>query len=124
SFRAKLASWDPARLLDTIVPLGRMIYGRRDALADLVSRDIPALVMTGTDDYPRPVHEGRRMAHALGCDFVALPGAGHMSTLPAPDLVTTQLLTLLEDAFDDEDEVSASPPPRMNEPVTFVAVSP
>jgi pimeloyl-ACP methyl ester carboxylesterase len=124
SFRARLAEWDRARLLDTIVPLGRMIYSRRDMLANLVSRDIPALVLTGTEDYPRPVHEGRRMAHALGCNFVALPGAGHMSTLEAPDLVTAQLMTLLADAFDDEDEAWAGPLRRIDEPVTFVAVSP
>jgi pimeloyl-ACP methyl ester carboxylesterase len=98
-FRMKLANWDSARLLDTIVPLGRMIFGRRDALARLVHHDIPALVITGTDDHPRPVHEGRRMAHALGCGFVALPGVGHMATLEALDTVNNHLMAFLESAL-------------------------
>jgi pimeloyl-ACP methyl ester carboxylesterase len=96
-FRAKLAGWNHDRVRDTIVPLGRMIFGRRDALADLVHLNIPALVMTGTDDTPRPVHEGRRMAHALGCQFVELPGVGHMSTLEAPDMVNERLLAFLDE---------------------------
>jgi pimeloyl-ACP methyl ester carboxylesterase len=97
-FRARLAGWDRDRLLDTIVPLGRMIFGRRDALTDLVRLAIPTLVMTGTDDTPRPVHEGRRMAHALGCAFVELPDVGHMCTLEAPDAVNERLLAFLADA--------------------------
>ena len=97
-FRAKLAGWNHDRLLDTIVPLGRMIFGRRDALTDLVHLDIPALVMTGTDDTARPVPEGRRMAHALGCPFFELPGVGHMSTLEAPDAVNERLLAFLDEA--------------------------
>jgi pimeloyl-ACP methyl ester carboxylesterase len=94
-FRARLVGLNQDRLLDTIVPLGRMIFGRRDALTDLVHLNVPALVMTGTDDIPRPVHEGRRMAHALGCPFVELAGAGHMATLEAPDAVNEHLLAFL-----------------------------
>jgi pimeloyl-ACP methyl ester carboxylesterase len=97
-FRAKLAGWNRDRLLDTIVPLGRMIFGRRDTLTDLVRHTIPTLVMTGTDDTARPVHEGRRMAHALGCEFVELPDVGHMSTLDAPDAVNERLLAFLAKA--------------------------
>jgi len=97
-FRAKLAGWDRDRLLNTIVPLGRMIFGRRDALTDLVRLTIPTLVMTGTDDTPRPVHEGRRMAHALGCAFVELQDVGHMSPLEAPDAVNERLLAFLAEA--------------------------
>ena len=130
SFRTKLANWDRARLLNTIVPLGRMIYGRRDALTELVSHDIPALVMTGTDDYPRPVHEGRRMAHALGCRFVALPGVGHMSTIEAPDTVNAHFLEFLEAAFRNQDQSAPAPVPRptrrqvrMSSLVTSVALS-
>jgi pimeloyl-ACP methyl ester carboxylesterase len=98
ALRTRLAGWDRARLLDTIVPLGRMIFGRRDALTELVSKNIPAQVITGADDYPRPVHEGRRMAHALGCGFVELPAVGHMSTIEAPALVNAHLLAFLDDA--------------------------
>jgi pimeloyl-ACP methyl ester carboxylesterase len=95
-FRMRLAQWDPARLLDSIVPLGRMFLARREALTRLVRHDIPALVLTGADDQHRPVHEGRRMAHALGCGFAALPGVGHMATIEAPDLVNDHLLAFLD----------------------------
>ena len=129
-FRIKLANWDRTRLLDTIVPLGRMIFGRSDALTELVSHDIPALVMTGTDDYPRPVHEGRRMAHALGCRFVALPGVGHMSTIEAPETINALFLEFLEKAFCDQDRSADAPASRptrrrarMSSLITSVALS-
>ena len=34
-FRARLKEWDADRLVDAVVPLGRLVFGRRDALADL-----------------------------------------------------------------------------------------
>jgi pimeloyl-ACP methyl ester carboxylesterase len=98
-FRAKLETWGRDRLRDTVVPLGRMLFGRRDALPDLVSLPIPALVMTGTADVARPVYEGRRMAHALGCRFVELPGAGHLPTLDAGEAVTAHLMEFLDTAL-------------------------
>jgi pimeloyl-ACP methyl ester carboxylesterase len=109
-FRAKLAGWDRDRLLDTIVPLGRMIFGRRDTLSDLVRLNIPTLVMTGTNDTPRPIHEGRRMAHALGCEFVELQDVGHMSMLEAPDAVNEHLFAFLAKA--SLQKSSAAPPKR------------
>jgi pimeloyl-ACP methyl ester carboxylesterase len=99
TFRAKLAAWNHDRLVDTIMPLGRIIFSRRDALPDLVSLNIPALVMTGADDAARPVHEGRRMAHALGCQFVELPGVGHIPMLEAPDAVNERLLAFLAETL-------------------------
>jgi pimeloyl-ACP methyl ester carboxylesterase len=96
AFRARLETWDSDRLLDSIVPLGRMLFGRRDALPDVVSLPVPTLVMTGTADVARPVYEGRRMAHALGCPFVELPNAGHLPTLDAGEAVTAHLMEFLD----------------------------
>jgi pimeloyl-ACP methyl ester carboxylesterase len=56
---------------------------------------MPTIVMTGAGDIPRPVQEGQQMAAALRCRFVELPGAGHISSLEAPEVVTRELTTFL-----------------------------
>jgi pimeloyl-ACP methyl ester carboxylesterase len=98
-FRARLKEWDRDRLVDAVVPLGRLIFGRRDALADLARLTLPAMVMTGEKDIPRPVAEGRQMATAMGCPFIELPGAGHISSLETPGAVTDHLLAFLAEAL-------------------------
>ena len=98
-FRARLKEWDRDRLVDAVVPLGRLIFGRRDALADLARLTLPAVVMTGEKDIPRPVAEGRQMATAMGCPFIELPGAGHISSLETPGAVTDHLLAFLAEAL-------------------------
>jgi pimeloyl-ACP methyl ester carboxylesterase len=98
-FRLALAGWDRDRLIDSVLPLGRLFLHRRDALADLHELEMPALVMTGAEDIPRPPREGRQMAEALGCRFVELPGAGHISTLEAPEAVAEHLLAFLAEAL-------------------------
>lgn len=95
-FRNELRSWDPVRLLETVVPLGRMIFGRRDGLDDLKTLSMPALVMTGADDLSRPPHEGRTMAGVLKCPFIEIADAGHISSLEAPEAVSNALLEFLE----------------------------
>lgn len=39
------------------------------------------------------------MAQILNCEFVELPGAGHISSLEVPDLVTRILLSFLAAAL-------------------------
>ncbi len=91
-YRDRLISWNRARLADSLVPLARMICRRRDAMPDLESLAMPALVMTGADDVPCPVPLGRRMAELLRCPFVEIPAAGHLATLENPGFVTEHLL--------------------------------
>lgn len=98
-FLATLEGVEPARLLDSLVPLGRMIFGRRDALPELRALRVPTTVMTGEHDASRPVAEGRRMAEVLGCGFAEIPGAGHISSLEAPDEVNRRLLDFLATAL-------------------------
>jgi pimeloyl-ACP methyl ester carboxylesterase len=98
-FDAMLRAWDPARLVDSVVPLGRLIFGRRDALDDLAQLTMPALVMTGSDDIVRPPAEGRRMAERLRCGFLEVPGAGHIATLEAPDFVAGALDTFMAETL-------------------------
>ncbi len=87
AFRVKLRNWDADRLLDTVLPIGRMLFGRRDARGDLRDLPMPKLVLTGSEDIPRPAHEGQQMAAILDCPFVEIRDAGHISTLEAPQAV-------------------------------------
>ena len=93
---AALQSWDPERLADSVVPLGRIIFGRRDALDDLTQVAMPVLVMTGSDDLAQPPERGRDMAGRLGCRFLEVPEAGHIANLEAADFVTAALDRFLE----------------------------
>ena len=95
SFDAKLRDWPRARLRDSVVPLGRIIFGRRDAMDDLGDLSMPCLVMTGEDDSARTPDEGRAMAERIGCPFLAIPEAGHIANLEAPEIVTAALLEFL-----------------------------
>lgn len=92
---SRLRAWDPMRLLDSIVPIGQMILDRRDALDDLATLSVPSLVATGAQDRARPPEEGRAMAQRIGCAFVEIPHAGHITTLEAPEIVSTLLENFL-----------------------------
>lgn len=89
----------PADLLrNSIVPLGKMIFGRPDKLALLEKITATTLVITGELDKPRPPAEGQRMADILGCEHVLIPGAGHISNKENPEAVTKALLAFLAES--------------------------
>ena len=96
-FRATLAALPTERLKDSIVPLGRIIFGRDDILARLSGLDAKrTLVMCGDQDKPRPPSEALEMAELIGCDHVLIPQAGHISNLENPQFVTEALLKFLK----------------------------
>jgi len=97
-FRAALLEWPRERLLDSVVPLGRIIFGRRDALGDAPRLRMPRIVLHGAADIPRSAEEAERMASALGCPLILLPGVGHIASLEAPEVVTDHLLGFLRQA--------------------------
>jgi pimeloyl-ACP methyl ester carboxylesterase len=97
-FRAALQAWPRDRLLDSVVPLGRIIFGRRDALGDAPRLRMPRIVLHGAADIPRSADEAERMAIALACPLVLLPGVGHIASLEAPQVVTDHLLSFLRQA--------------------------
>jgi pimeloyl-ACP methyl ester carboxylesterase len=99
AFRVKLRNWDSDRLLDSVLPIGRMVFGRRDARSDLRDLPMPKLVLTGSEDIPRPAHEGQQMATILNCPFIEIRDAGHVSTLDAAEPVTAHLVRFLADAL-------------------------
>lgn len=96
-FRATLAALPTERLKDSIVPLGRIIFGRDDILPRLSGLDAKrTLVMCGDQDKPRPPSEALEMAELIGCDHVLIPQAGHISNLENPEFVTEALLKFLK----------------------------
>ncbi|TWC46147.1 pimeloyl-ACP methyl ester carboxylesterase [Pseudomonas sp. SJZ080] len=95
-FRDSLASLSAERLRQSIVPLGRMIFGRNDLLPLLNQLDAEAtLVMCGEQDIPRPPYETEEMASLIGCPYALVPRAGHISNLENPQFVTDKLLDFL-----------------------------
>ncbi|MCM2477327.1 alpha/beta fold hydrolase [Rhizobium sp. CG5] len=95
-FRDSLRETDPQRIVDTLVPLGRLIFGRRDTLPDLAGLDVPAIVIAGRYDQARSVAEGQQTAAVLGCSFVELAEAGHVSALETPTEVNRHLTAFLD----------------------------
>lgn len=95
AFVARLQAWNPERVLDSVAPLGRLIFDRREALSDLSALKMPVLVATGAEDQARSVSEGRAMAEQIGCTFVEIPLAGHTSSLEAPEAVNRMLIDFL-----------------------------
>lgn len=96
AFARSLAAMPADRLRTSVVPLGRIIFGRADALESLAGLDPEStLLMCGDEDIPRPPREMEHMAEVIGCDAVLVPGAGHISNLDNPEFVTRQLLQWL-----------------------------
>ena len=94
---ARYLSGLPASVLrESIVPTGRMIFGRPDRMDVLDRICCPVLVAHGAFDQPRPPEEGLKMAERLGCDFSLIPDSGHISNRENPSFVTA----LMEDFLD------------------------
>ena len=91
-----LASMPAERVLQSIVPLGRMMFSRKDAgeRLRLLNRK-RTLFLTGVADIPRPPTDLQELADKLGCPFVSIPNAGHLCTLENPDFVNQALLEFL-----------------------------
>ncbi|WP_448119288.1 alpha/beta fold hydrolase [Pseudomonas serbica] len=97
-FRSKLAALPPERLRESIVPMGRITFGRDDLLPRLGQLNAATtLVMCGDQDKPRPPSETQEMAGLIGCPYVLVPEAGHISNLENPGFVTQALLQFLNE---------------------------
>jgi len=94
--RARLRGWPGDRLVDSVAPLGRIVFGRRDMMGEIGALRMPRLVMCGRDDVARPISEAMEMAEALGCACLAIPRAGHISSLEAPEVVTREIADFLD----------------------------
>lgn len=98
SFQKQLASWPAEVLRGSIVPIGRMIFNRRDLRFRLHELDADStLVMCGEHDQVRPPSESLEMAQCIGCRYMEVPGASHTSNLERPEFVTHELLAFLSE---------------------------
>ncbi len=95
----RLRSIPAERLRKSVVPIGKLIFGRPDRLSLLKKIKMPSVVITGELDKPRPTWEGAYMASRLGCNHVIIPGAGHISNQENPSAVTDALMTFLGEVF-------------------------
>lgn len=94
--RPSLTAFTAEQLRQSIVPLGRVIFGRPDTSARLADLDSAStLLMCGALDTARPPEETLRMAEIIGCNHVLIPDAGHISNLENPSFVTETLLDWL-----------------------------
>lgn len=94
--RDSLASLPAERLRKSIVPMGRITFGREDRLACLNQLNPDTtLLMCGEQDTPRSPSETMEMAELIGCPYQWVPEAGHISNLENPQFVTEALLAFL-----------------------------
>jgi len=92
AFRRKLSAFSSSQLRDSIVPLGKIIFGRPEANHRLSKLDpTRTLVMCGSEDRVRPPAETVHMAQIIGCQYVLVPGAGHISNLENPAFVSSTI---------------------------------
>ena len=76
--------------------MGRITFGRDDLLPRLGELNAATtLLMCGDQDKPRPPSETREMAGLIGCPYVLVPQAGHISNLENSQFVTDALLQFL-----------------------------
>lgn len=93
--RDQLAQFDADTIRQSIVPLGRLIFGREDALDTLDRIRAPALVVAGREDRSRTPAESAAMADRLGCTLYVLDDCGHSATLEQPARVNAVLSDFL-----------------------------
>jgi pimeloyl-ACP methyl ester carboxylesterase len=96
TFRTELQDWPSDRLRDSVVPLGRMIFGRSDARSRLIGlKRESTLLLCGAEDIPRPPAVMQEMADIIGCAYALVPEAGHISNLENAAFVNETLFSTL-----------------------------
>ncbi len=93
--KRRLSGFTPDQLRRSIVPLGRILFDRRDALPILSQIEAPTLVLAGADDRVHPVHESRIMTTLMDCGLPVVADCGHTATLEQPGRVNAALLDFL-----------------------------
>lgn len=91
-----LSSLSAENLRDSIVPLGRIIFGRGDRRALLEDITCVAQVATGEFDIPRPPAEGQEMANILRSGFTLISNAGHISNREQPAIFNNMIENFME----------------------------
>jgi pimeloyl-ACP methyl ester carboxylesterase len=112
--RQQIHGFDAESLRRSIVPLGRVIFGRADALSLLPDIVAPKLVIAGKHERAQPPEESRTMAEILQTELIMIPGCGHTATLERPDAVNAALLRSLDRlGWGTSPEAAAEPRSRL-----------
>lgn len=86
----------PAEKIETIVKLGKAIFGRENAHKLLKKIDIPVTFITGEFDIPRPFKEAEEMSALVkNSKLFSVENAGHISNLENPEKVNKILERIL-----------------------------
>lgn len=92
AFRNELNALTRERVMQSIIPVGRMIFNRRDLCSHLASIDAAStIVICGRYDLVRPPDEAKKMAALIGCPYLEVPDAGHTPNLESPEFFTNAL---------------------------------
>ncbi|WP_395676202.1 alpha/beta fold hydrolase [Inquilinus sp.] len=96
--RRSLAGLSAEHLRESVIPIGRIIFGRPDGRERLRGLDPErTLLICGAQDLARPPAETAEMAGLIGCPtYVTVPEAGHVSGLENPGFVNRTLVAELE----------------------------
>jgi len=74
-----------------------MLHDEIDALRTLIGTEM--LVMHGVQDRITPIEHGQRIVEAVpGCEYIEVMRAGHVLPLEHPDVVSSELLAMIERA--------------------------
>ena len=93
---ARVRGWLEATAPEGLIGGLLAMRDRRDALALLVSIEVPVLVIGAELDRAVPVEHARAIAAGIpGAHLTILPGVGHMANLEAPDAFNGLLLEFL-----------------------------
>lgn len=80
----------PADKIETIVKLGKAIFGRENSHNLLQKIDVPVIFITGENDIPRPFNEAKEMSMLVkNSKLFSVKNAGHISNLENPDIVNS-----------------------------------
>lgn len=83
-------------LINDVVKMGRMIFGRRDTSEYAEQLTLPCLILSGVEDKVRTVLEGYLMQDVIDASqFEHIQGAGHMATLEQPEVLNLKLASFL-----------------------------
>lgn len=87
----------PKENIQTIVALGRGIFGRKNILSTLKNTTSDLYFVVGEGDIPRPVSEALEMSNLANKKLFIIKEAGHISNIENPVDATKILLEILEE---------------------------